>query len=245
MGDPGADDQPDLGEDAPPSQASSAHADRKHDLFGISSWRRNRREADRLRKAEAFETWNAFAEEPGVRLRLRYLPRNRSELVRDDGTVMAEVTDRPGHQTVMVAGRTYSGRLINSPTALGDAWQRRKRNRANVGTLSDAVTEEPILSVSGSHINHKTTSVVHLADGPTFRFPVFGHTTPEHAVMWAVDDSGNRVMMFRKVTWTPELGGNPRTTTEIAVHPDWPITDELLLVIVVARSFLWDFLLDL
>jgi hypothetical protein len=40
--------------------------------------------------------------------------------------------------------------------------------------------------------------------------------------MWAVDDGGASVMMFRNVTATPELGGKgPRTTTGVAVHPDW------------------------
>jgi hypothetical protein len=60
--------------------------------------------------------------------------------------------------------------------------------------------------------------------------------------MWAVDDSGNGVMIFRRVTATPEPGiKGSRTTTELAVHPDWPITDGLLLVIVVAFPFLGNF----
>jgi hypothetical protein len=131
-----ASDTPELGQDVPPSQARSADVARNHDLLGIGSWRRNRREADPLRK---------------------------------------------------------------------------------------------------------DTSVVHLADGPKFRFPVFDATTGQ-AVMWAVDEDANDPMMFREVSATPELAGKgSRTTTEVAVHPHWPLTDELLLMIVVAFPFLDDF----
>ena len=54
--------------------------------------------------------------------------------------------------------------------------------------------------------------------------------------MWAVDDTGNGVMMFRQAS-----GKGRRAPVEVSVHPDWPLSDPLLLVVVVASSFLREF----
>jgi hypothetical protein len=158
----------------------------------VNSWRYPR-STKRLLRAEALEIWEAFEDEPGVMLEWRRLDRKRSKLVVEDGTVMAEVRDGRV-RTVATGDRTYVGQ----PTALGNLLPRRSRNRGRLGILSDAASDEQVLSVTGYHFNYRATSIVHLSDGPTFHFPVSGYGTQKAGVMWAVDDAGNGVMMFRQ-----------------------------------------------
>ena len=138
----------------------------RNNSFVVNSWRYPR-STKQLLRAEALETWKAFEDQPGVFLKWRQLDRKRSELVRENGTVMAQVRDGRV-RTVTMGDRTYVGQ----PTAFGNLLPRRSRNRGRLGILSDAATDEQVLSVTGYHFNYKATSVVHLSDGPTFHFPV-------------------------------------------------------------------------
>jgi hypothetical protein len=57
-----------------------------------------------------------------------------------------------------------------------------------------------------------------------FEFPVQGASLA-HAIMTAVDQDGNKVAQCRAPS---------RRTVEIVVHPDWDLTDELVLVIAIS-----------
>jgi hypothetical protein len=60
-------------------------------------------------------------------------------------------------RTVATGDRTYVGQ----PTALGNLLPRRSRNRGRLGILSDAASDEQVLSVTGYHFNYRATSIVH------------------------------------------------------------------------------------
>ena len=93
----------------------------RNNSFAVNSWRYPR-STKQLLRAEALETWKAFEDEPGVFLKWRRLDRKRSELVLEDGTVMAEVRDGRV-RTVTTGDRTYVGQ----PTAFGNLLPRRSR----------------------------------------------------------------------------------------------------------------------
>lgn len=92
-------------------------------------------------------------------------------------------------------------------------------------------TETPILYTSGKNFQRSAKARISFPDGRSLRFPVRGTYRP-NAIMTAVDEAGNSVARYRIIRFT--MGGLGRHNVEIAVHPGWELTDELMLVIMIS-----------
>ena len=84
----------------------------------------------------------------------------------------------------------------------------------------------PILYAGGVNWTRSAGASVIFPDRRWLRFPVRG-TRQWNAIMTAVDQAGNRVARYRRLTEGWE-------TVEIAVHPDRNLTDELVLAIAIS-----------
>jgi hypothetical protein len=82
-----------------------------------------------------------------------------------------------------------------------------------------------------------TKADIRFPDRRYLRFPVWG-AFKVHAIMTAVDQDGNEVAQYR----VPSRHLF-RQKVEIAVHPDWELTDELVLVIAISAPWLHSYFL--
>jgi hypothetical protein len=107
--------------------------------------------------------------------------------------------------------------------------------------MYDVSSGAQVFQVDGQHFNHKSGASIRFADGRLFVFPVAGDA-PTASTMTAVDESGNGVIMFRKTSANSDgplmRAFSPMPHIEVAVHPDWHIVDDLLLMIVAASRLL-------
>jgi hypothetical protein len=89
----------------------------------------------------------------------------------------------------------------------------------------------PLLCTSGMHFNGRAGGCITFPDQRWLRFPV-RCTRRANAIMTAVDQDGNKAARYRAT------GRLWATTVEITVHPDWKLTDELVLAILLSAPWL-------
>jgi hypothetical protein len=95
-------------------------------------------------------------------------------------------------------------------------------------------TGTPILYTSGRNFDRIAGACISFPDERSLRFPVRG-TRRANAIMTAVDEAGNSVIRYRLI---PSPGFIlRRRIVEIAVHPDWKLTDELVLSIAISAPW--------
>jgi hypothetical protein len=99
----------------------------------------------------------------------------------------------------------------------------------------------PILCGSGMNHNGRAFARITSPDQRWLRFPVRG-TRRANAIMTAVDQAGNRIARYRladkgrNLEWKPTW--NWPIPVEITVHPDWELTEELVLAIAISAPWL-------
>jgi hypothetical protein len=111
--------------------------------------------------------------------------------------------------------------------------------RARIKSLRELVDElgTPVLYTTGMHFNHRAKACITFPDGRRLEFPIQGRFMV-HAIMTAVDQDGNKVAQYRAPSWLQQM-------VEITVHPDWKLTDELVLAIVISAPWLhWYFKME-
>lgn len=104
--------------------------------------------------------------------------------------------------------------------------------RARLESLRQIVDETgtPVLYTYGIHYAGRADTCITFPDRRWLEFPVWGRFKAD-AIMTAVDQDGNEVAEYR-------APGRVRDTVEITVHPDWKLTDELVLVIAISAGWL-------
>ena len=209
--------------------------------------------------------WLRFDQQPGTHLRWVRVGHARRELRTAEQQTIAS---GPGHfwlapkivqKIVRVGGRSFTPWMTASAGSssqeiaeivarsardrdghfVADAPRQAKvssqePNRAGLAAgLSELVDEMDtlILYVSGWHYDRFDEGCVTFPDRRWLRFPVRG-TRRSNGIMTAVDEGGNNVARYR-VT-----GRLRATTVEITVHPDWKLTDELVLAIAISAPWL-------
>ena len=100
--------------------------------------------------------------------------------------------------------------------------------------LVDA-TGTPVWYTSGRNFERSARASISFPDGRSLRFPVRG-THRANAIMTAVDEAGNSVARYR-ITRLGRSGGL-RNNVEVAVHPGWELTGELVLAITISAPWL-------
>jgi hypothetical protein len=93
----------------------------------------------------------------------------------------------------------------------------------------------PIFYISGLHTHGLAGTRITFPDGRSLRFPVRGGE--RHAIMTAVDQDWNRIARYR-VTKDHQIAANHWiVTSEIIVHPDVALSDELGLALTVSAPW--------
>ena len=225
---------------------------------GMPSWR-GRWQHRQQETARQKEMWRGFAQQPGTHL-LWVWTVNRlvacGELRTAEQQAIADHrgtfrSDFGGRMTVSVGGRSFTVRnkklldpsyppswppgvaeVLGHPE--GSSPKVTRAVRARIKSLRELVDElgTPVLYTTGMHFNHRAKACITFPDGRRLEFPIQGRFMV-HAIMTAVDQDGNKVAQYR----VPSL--NPfRQTVEIIVHPDWTLTDELVLAIAISAPWL-------
>lgn len=176
--------------------------------------------------------WESFPELPGERLRWYQTPRGCSEIVTEEGRVLATVEGvrlfplpglqpRPprrvtiGEVTYQVENRAFNARVI----------------------APDGLT---VLSFTGTkNFAHKAWAVAHMSNGQSLRFPVQGRSK-FNAVMAATGEAGDPAFRLRQVR-NARPGQQGKKVVEIIVEPGKQITPELLLVMAAGYYNLYTF----
>jgi hypothetical protein len=104
--------------------------------------------------------------------------------------------------------------------------------RARADRLRELVDETGtrVLYTDGEHYYHRAEGCLTFPDRRRLEFPVWGRRKAD-AIMTAVDQDGNKIAQYRAPS-------RRRPTVEITVHPDWALTDELVLVIAISAPWL-------
>lgn len=194
------------------------------------------------------EMWHGFAQQPGTHL-LWEQRAGRGELRTAEQQTIAAVRGRidfEGRLTVSAGGRSFTAKHVIIPPGWPSSWPPglaeiirqpeapgQKLTRAvvaRVQSLRELVdeTDTPVLYTHGKHLNHRARASITFPDQRWLEFPVEG-TRRTNAIMTAVDQDGNKVARYR----APK-GPGP---VEITVHPDWTLTDELVLVIAISAPW--------
>jgi len=163
-----------------------------------------------------------FGQLPGTRLPWRPVGEGRPATVSAGGRTFTWPTERASSSLPGIAGisrrdpRDYEGHFAAGQRA----WP---PSEAGARGLVDE-TGKPILYTSGKNENWRACARIWFPDGRWLRFLVRG-TSTNNAIMTAVDQAGNKVARYRQ-------------GTEIIVHPDQNLTDQLVLAITISASWL-------
>lgn len=186
---------------------------------------RTSRRALQVRFAEeCWKAWNEFGQQPGTYLRLEWVKIARRELRSAGQQALASVTYRwydpiLGNANISEIGGQF---FINN-----ESFVLKSTGYAQSRKLVDK-TGTPILYTSGMNFERRAKARVSFPDGRSLRFPVRG-THRANAIMTAVDEAANSVARYRIIRFS--TGGSGRKSVEIAVHPDFELTNELMLAI--------------
>lgn len=217
---------------------------------------------------ECWEAWHDFDKQPGRYLRMGWVGLISRELLTMEVQTIASmrgptsvIWGSPQGQdiTVSTGGKSFALRKIStarsSPLDVRETAARisrdsqghfaakttgsQKRRALRLRELVDE-TGTPILYSSGSHFAlneggpHSVAGASISFPGQRWlRFPVRG-TRRADAIMTAVDEAGNSVVRYRIIP----TSFFRRNIVEIAVHPDWMLTDELVLAIAISAPWI-------
>jgi DivIVA domain-containing protein len=202
-------------------------------------------------KQACANAWDDFPRQPGTRLSWVRTGALRRELRTADQRAVASFRGWLLSATLTAGGRTFTWARVTESSWPGIAKtisreypyapaHTRKRQAGNqAGTYDPGMyqvrdeTGVPILYTAGGHGNGIAGGYIKFPGQRWLRFPVRG-TGWTDAIMAAVDQAGNKVARYRLVRYQNSL----RTTTEITVHPDQRLTDELVLAIAASAPWL-------
>jgi hypothetical protein len=156
-----------------------------------------------------------------------------------DGTAVADIfrTILGVVKEVQIDGRRYATKRTMD-------WSGDHRWHGNwqVASVADA-SSRTVLRVKGHHYHGQDGALVQReATGETLRFPVFAYPN-SGLTMQALGSYDHELMRFREIghrgmTW---LGTTERQECEVVIVPETDVTDEIILISIVASSFLSDF----
>lgn len=200
---------------------------------------------------ECADAWRDFDPVPGTRLRWMWAGLTRRELQTMEQHTIAY---RRGAGTFSTGHRSFTAKKVTAsswpgvaviadryawdcdghfldPDAPGSRMSKGlRRDRFKAAEYRDEAGR-PVLYASGKHIGRQARGCVTFPDQRWLRFPVRS-TSRQDAIMTAVDQDGNKVARYR-VT-----GRAWATRVEITVHPDWKLTDELVLALLISAPWL-------
>jgi DivIVA domain-containing protein len=210
-------------------------------------------------KQECADAWRDFGHQPGTRLSLVTTGVTRQELRTAEQQTVAVFVSRyplfvrlrlntyPLFATAEAGGRTFTMKRVTRSSWPGIA-ETISRDRPGAPAHSPKrqtdkkdprlrriidETGTPILYTAGQHFNSAAGGYIKFPGQRWLRFPVRG-TSQRNAIMTAVDQAGNKVARYRVGRGETRF----RTTTEITVHPDQRLTDELALAIAAPAPWL-------
>ena len=215
--------------------------------------------SDKHFSEECASAWRVFGEEPGTRLRWEHVRPGSGELRTAEGQAIACLGSRVRVQTVSTGGRSFTLKKIrpapSAPPGLAEILARTERDfdghfaknrhgwlllndpliapRRSVRELADEAGTL-ILYASGRAFAHRAWASITFPDQRWPRCLVRG-TYEGNAIMTAVDQAGNTAVRYRRQLIPGTFG---RHFVEITVHPDWKLTDELALAIVISAPWL-------
>ena len=225
---------------------------------GMLSWRARRKQETARRE----KMWREFAWQSGTHLRWVAAGIRRGELRTAEQQTIAAVrwTFRSGLEdrvTVSAGGRSFTvnkmkipnpgnprswppgtAEIIRQPETSSEKITRAVR--ARLKTLRELVDETgtPVLYTYGKHRNHHAEACITFPDRRRLEFPVWGTFKKADAIMTAVDQDRNRVARYRVAPQRAPRALLFDPAVEITVHPDWTLTDELVLVIAISAPWL-------
>jgi DivIVA domain-containing protein len=198
---------------------------------------------------EYAEAWRNFGQQPGTLLSWVLTGAGRRELRTPEQQTIA--SSRGGlwtsSPTLTAGGRTFTWKRVTRSSWPGIAdtishdWPGGPQHIVDrgagkkdslLGQLCDE-TGMPVLYTAGRHFNRDASGYIKFPGQRWLRFPVRG-TRRADVIMTAVDQAGNKVARYRLIRY----GRSVRRTTEITVHPDRRLTDELALVIAASAPWL-------
>ena len=184
---------------------------------------------------ECEDAWRDFGQQPGTRLRWVRTGVTRRELRTPEHQTIASLRALLS-ATVSTGGRTFTWKRVTGSSWTGIASSQKPSRTVPVARkltrrkLLDE-TGTPVLYTIGRHFDHGSGACITFPDQRWLEFPVQG-ALKAHAIMTAVDQDGNKVAQYRAPSLHPF-----RQTVEITVHPDWDLTDELVLVIAISAPW--------
>jgi hypothetical protein len=219
------------------------------------SWRAQRRSFAK----ECQDAWRDFGQQPGTHLwwgDLELRTAAQQTLASLRGLARP---DRP--ITASASGRSFTLRRTDAATSVFPgsaelaadsardydghyAKTRRSQLRELVGEKVRELVDEagiPILCISGLNLGWRAFARITFPDQRWLRFLVRG-TRKANAIMTAVDQSGNMVVRYRltdkglKLRLKSYFGA--AGPIEIAVRPDWELTEERMLAIAISAPWL-------
>jgi len=194
--------------------------------------------------------WRDFAQQPGTHLRLVPTGITRRELRTGERQTVARLR-RVRYTTVTAGGRTFTWEQVAASSRpdiaeiirrshpnhdTGYFTSNTQPNRVDQLNLRAVANETgvPILYTSGYNFNGSAGARITFPDRRWLEFPVRG-TGRANAIMTAVDQDGNKVARYRL---TGKLRAFSALPMEITVQPGHPLTDELVLAIVISAGWL-------
>jgi hypothetical protein len=201
---------------------------------------KDRRDSARECRAD----WRDFSQQPGTHLWWVRAGATRRELRTADRQTVASLRYGPP-VTVSTGGRTYTqesvpksarpriAEIVDHSTPRSQTWAKINRPDLYLTELRDE-TGMTILYTSGNHFNGSAGARITFPDRRSLTFPVWG-TGPTNAIMTAVDQDEKWVAQYRLTGKLRAFTAGPK---EITVPPGQPLTDELVLAIVISARWL-------
>jgi DivIVA domain-containing protein len=233
-----------------PAEATRMNADPWRDL-ATDPYCIRRKPGDLTRRVarpsdqEYADAWDDFARQPGTRLSWVRTGALRDELRTADQRAVA--SGRRGLPATLTAGgRTFTmkrvtqsswpgfARTISREYPHAAAHMRKGQDEHQTHSKDHLLkqlrdeTGTPILYTAGQHFGGSAGGYIKFPGQRWLRFPVRG-TRRANAIMTAVDQAGNKIARYRL---------DDRKTTEITLHPDQRLTDELALAIAASAPWL-------
>jgi hypothetical protein len=175
---------------------------------------------------ECSKAWDEFDQPPGMYLRLEWVGIARRELRSAEQQTIASWSYKWSLTWLSPDISEIGGRfsINNESFVLKSTGYRQSRK------LVDK-TGTPILYTSGTNFSRSARASISFPDERSLRFPVRG-THQANAIMTAEDKTGNSVARYRII------GSGLRHNFEVAVHPGWELTHELMLAITISAPWL-------
>jgi hypothetical protein len=179
---------------------------------------------------ECWKAWDEFDRQPGTYLRLEWIKIARCELRSVDLQTIASMTYRWSDILGATDIPEMGDRVSTSKGSFVLVRTRAKQSRKLVDD-----TGTPILYTSGRNFERSARASISFPDGRSLRFPVRG-THRANAIMTAVDEVGNSAARYRIIRFG--RSGGLRNNVQVAVHPGWELTNELVLAITISAPWL-------